>query len=382
MNPGPGQTLRLIRSGEATTRGALLAATGLSRVTVARRIEKLTAAGIIREAGTGDATGGRRATTFIFDPDVVVVTAALDAVGGTVAVVSPHGKVLASTSIDTDVTDGPEATLSTTAAAIEELMRTHDVAVERVAAVAISLPGPIDPAEHRLSDPPIMPGWDGWPILDSLRETMNVPVFVENDADAMAYGEASQLHGPTAALVFIKASSFLGAGLVIRGEIFRGVDGGAGDIGHVSVGGAAECRCGRDGCLAAEASGTALIRRLGETGRHLEHISEIHDLVDRGDSTAAAELRRAGELIGQVLATVVGVINPAVVVVGGPMVSPELIAAIRSTVYAGTLPRATRHLTIRASELGDEAALIGLALVAVDSLYSESAINARLGVDE
>jgi len=313
---------------------------------------------------------------------VVVVTAALDAVGGTVAVVTPHGKVLASESIDTDVTDGPEETLRTTVAAIEELMRIHDVAVERVAAVAISLPGPIDPAEHRLNDPPIMPGWDGWPILDSLRETMNVPIFVENDADAMAYGEASQLHGPTAPLVFVKASSFLGAGLVIRGEIFRGVDGGAGDIGHVSVGGAARCRCGRDGCLAAEASGTALIRRLGEVGRHLEHISEIHDLVDRGDSTAAAELRRAGDLIGQVLATVVGVINPAVVVVGGPMVSPELIAAIRSTVYAGTLPRATRHLTIRSSELGEETALIGLALVAVDNLYSESAINARLGVDE
>lgn len=382
MSRGPGETLRLIRSGEATTRGELLAATGLSRVTVGKRLDLLLGSGIIREAGTGSATGGRRATTFVFDPAVVVLAAALDAVGGCVAVVSPHGEVIARHDIDTDVSQGPEVTLAIIGAGLTALMDEAGITVDSVAALAVSLPGPTDPVAHRLNDPPIMPGWDAWPVLDSLREILDVPGYVENDADAMAYGEASTEPDPTHPLVFVKTSAFLGAGLIIQGRIFRGLDGGAGDIGHVHVGGEAECRCGRVGCLAAEASGAALVSRLEHQGRGLTHIREIHDMIDRGDATAAAGLRRAGELIGVVLATVVGVVNPAVIVVGGAMASPELVAAIRSSVYAGTLPRATRHLEIRSSRLGEDAALVGLARVAIDDLYSVESVNERLGTDE
>lgn len=380
MSQGPGETLALIRSGEATTRGELLEATGLSRVTVARRIEKLLAARIVRERGTGSATGGRRAAVFVFEPDVVVLAAALDVVGGEVAAMGPHGEVFARLALEAAVDEGPERTLERVGDAWSQVLESAGIAQSRVVAAAISLPGPTDPLAHRLYDPPIMPGWSGWPIVDTLRETFDVPVFVENDADAMAFGEAAGLD-PHHTLVLVKASAYIGAGLVIEDRIFRGADGGAGDIGHVKVGGDALCRCGRHGCLAAEASGAAMMARLEEQGVTLTDVSQIHDFVERGDLRAATELRRAGELMGKVLATVVGVVNPSCLVISGPMVSPALIATIRSVVYAASLPRATRHLEIRAGSLGADAALVGLTRVAIDEIYSVEAVNARLGTD-
>lgn len=378
---GPGETLRLIRSGEATTRGEILEATGLSRLTVARRVDRLLKAGIVRESGTGSATGGRRSTVFVFDPKVWVLAASLDAVGGEVALVGPHGDVRARRPIDTVVADGPDVTLAAVIAAWRQLVADEGVAPRDLLAAAIALPGPTDPVAHRLNDPPIMPGWSGWPIVDVVQDAFDLPVYVENDADAMAFGEASSVPRD-ATLVLVKAAAYLGAGLVVEGRIFRGADGGAGDIGHVSVGGDALCRCGRRGCLAAEASGAAVLTRLHEAGIHVEDVPGILTLAEKGDRMVAAELRRAGELIGQVLAMLVGVVNPSCIVVSGTMASAGLIATIRSAVYAGSLPRATRHLEIRAAQLGVDAALVGLARVAVDDRYSVDAINARMGADE
>lgn len=380
MVQGPGETLQLIRSGEAVTRGELLEATGLSRVTVARRVESLLAAGIVRESGTGSATGGRRATVFEFDPDVLVLAASLDAVGGEVALVDAHGAIAARAEVDTEVAAGPEVTLDLVADAWRELIAAHGVDASRLVACAIALPGPTDPVAHRLNDPPIMPGWSGWPIVDTLRDAFDLPVYVENDADAMAFGEAADAPAD-ATLVMVKAAAYLGAGLVVEGRIFRGADGGAGDIGHVSVGGDALCRCGKRGCLAAEASGAAVAARLRAAGADLADIEQVVAAAERGDERAAAELRHAGELIGQVLAMVVGVINPSCVVVSGSMASPSLIATIRSAVYSGSLARVTRHLEIRAGHRGEDAALVGLSRVAIADLYSAEAVNVRLGTD-
>jgi len=377
----PGDLLRLIRTGEATTRGELQHATGLSRVTVSRRLDTLQAAGIIREGGIGSATGGRRPGTFMFDPDVVVLVATLDAVGGTTAAVNAKGEVLARGIIDARVADGPEKTLATVAIALRKLAVDNTIPLERAVAVAISVPGPTNPVDQRLDDPPIMPGWSGWPIVEFLREEFGMPVYVENDADAMAYGEAFHSVDPSKSMVLVKVSAYIGAGIVLDGQIFRGTDGGAGDLGHVKVGGTTPCRCGKTGCLAAEASGMAVARRLRDAGVDLDEPDDIVALAESGNAIAAGELQRAGELIGTVVATVVGIINPAVIVIAGSLACTPLVAAIRSSVYAQSLPRATRHLEIRTSTFSADAAAIGLATLAVNDHYSARNVNLRLDAD-
>lgn len=382
MIQGPGEVLHLIRSGRATTRGELVAETGLSRVTVAQRVDALLAAHIIEGAGDAGATGGRRATRFVFNPRACVVVAALDLTSGHIAVVSSHGVVTGRTEVTVNLADGPESALGVLLQEIDELLGREGLDRDRVAAIGLSLPGPIDPLTHRLVEPPIMPGWGGWPVVETVREWLDVPVFVENDADAMAFGEwsmgAGSAHLP---LLLVKASEFIGAGIIINGRIYRGFDGGAGDLGHIPVGGDRLCRCGRRGCLATEASGDAILGRLREQGNEVAAVQSLAAMLEVGDPTVGAEIRRAGEVLGRVLGTVVEVLNPARLVVAGTLASPPLVAAIRSAVYSTSQPRATRNLDIRIGALGMDNALVGLAQVALDDLFSIAAVNRRLEVN-
>ncbi|MFI9485067.1 ROK family protein [Promicromonospora sp. NPDC052451] len=397
MAAGAGEILQLIRTGRATTRTQVLDVTGLSRVTVAQRMDALLAAGIIRAAGDGGATGGRRAERFVFDPeDSLVLVAALElaepvpAPGGSratdtaaLAVVDPHGALVARASLDVRLADGPETVLPRLLDAFDALLADAGIKPAAVGGVALSVPGPVDPHDHRLSDPPVMPGWGAWPVVETVRARFDVPVHLENDADATAYGEYTELaarhEGPPQPFVLVKASGFLGAGLVVDGRIYRGTDGGAGDIGHVDVGGDAVCRCGRRGCLAAEAGGAALLRRLAEAGADVGSLAGLRALAERGDPLVTAELDRAAALIGRVLAVLVGVLNPADLVVTGELAVPAVMAGIRAGVYAGAQPRATARLRIRPAVLGPDAVLVGLARVAVDERFSAEAVDARLG---
>ncbi|MFD2794165.1 ROK family protein [Promicromonospora vindobonensis] len=401
MAAGAGEILQLVRSGRATTRTQVLEVTGLSRVTVAQRLDALAAAGIIRAAGDAGATGGRRSERFVFDPtDSLVLVGALElgdgpdsvAVRGPegqtsatveLAVVDPHGALLARASLAADLAAGPDAVVPQLLDGFDALLAGAGIKPSAVGGVALSVPGPVDPHDHRLSDPPVMPGWGGWPVVEAVRERFDVPVHLENDADAMAYGEFTELgarrSGRPQPFVLVKVSGFLGAGLVIDGQTYRGTDGGAGDIGHVDVGGDAVCRCGRRGCLAAEAGGAALLRRLRAAGSDVGSLTELRALAERGDPLVTAELDRAAGLIGRVLAVMIGLLNPADLVVAGELAVPTMIAGIRAGVYAGAQPRATARLRIRPAALGPDAVLIGLARVAVDDRFSAEAVDARLG---
>ncbi|GGM10797.1 ROK family transcriptional regulator [Promicromonospora citrea] len=400
MAAGAGEILQLIRNGRATTRTEVLDATGLSRVTVAQRIDALLAAGIIRAAGDAGATGGRRAERFVFDPrDSLVLVADLELAAparrpaqarpaappdaAALAVVDPHGVLLTRTTLPVDLAAGPDTVLPSLLDGFDVLLAGAGIARTAVGAVALSVPGPVDPHDHRLSDPPLLPGWGGWPVVETVRTRFDVPVHVENDADAAAYGEYTELaagrSGPPQPFVLVKASGYLGAGLVVDGRIYRGTDGGAGDIGHVDVGGDAVCRCGRRGCLAAEAGGAALLRRLAEAGAEVTSFAEVQALAERGDPLVTAELDRAAGLVGRVLAVLVGVLNPADLVVAGELAVPAVMAGVRAGVYAGAQPRATARLRVRPAVLGPDAVPVGLARVAVDDRFSAAAVDASLG---
>src|SRR5262249_14170145 len=159
------------------------------------------------------------------------------------------------------------------------------------------VPGPVDSESGRVVQPPMMPGWDGYDIRGRLARAFcdrtgapGVPVLVDNDANLMAYGEQRTGHPDCSAFVLIKVSTGIGAGVVVGGSVYRGIDGGAGDIGHIRVpeGAHALCRCGSYGCLAAVASGGAVARRLAESGVPAESGSDVRDLLAAGHPEAAA----------------------------------------------------------------------------------------------
>ncbi|WP_328736391.1 ROK family protein [Streptomyces bobili] len=386
---GAGDLLALVRTGRATTRGALQQATGLSRATVGQRLDRLFRAGWLREGAGGPVDsplGGRPSITLEFDDaHAVVLTADLDTRHARAAVLSLTGEILAEHAGPLAVEDGPDAVLGELGGWFAELLEKAGRGADEVCGTGLAVPGPVDSETGLVVQPPIMPGWDGYDIRTRLSKAFTqhtgaapVPVLVDNDANLMAYGEQRTGYRDCSAFVLVKVSTGIGAGVVVGGEIFRGVDGGAGDIGHIRVGSEALCRCGSRGCLAAVASGGAVARRLAETGVPAASGSDVRDLLAAGHPGAAALAREAGRQVGDVLATVVTLLNPGVLMIAGDLAGTSFLTGVRELLYQRALPRSTARLDVVTSRLGDRAGLVGAGAMVVEYLYAPTRVEERL----
>ncbi|MEV6835446.1 ROK family protein [Streptomyces sp. NPDC051133] len=384
-----GDLLELVRSGRAVTRGALQQATGLSRATVGQRLDRLFRAGWLREGAGGPVDsplGGRPAVTLEFDGSHAVVLAAdLDTRHARAAVLTLTGEILAEHAGTLVVEEGPETVLGELGGWFAELLSEAGHRAAEVCGIGLAVPGPVDSETGRVVQPPMMPGWDGYDITGRLSRAFGertgapaVPVLVDNDANLMAYGEQRTGHPDCAAFVLVKVSTGIGAGVVVDGSVYRGVDGGAGDIGHIRVGAEALCRCGSYGCLAAVASGGAVARRLAESGVPAASGSDVRDLLAAGHPQAAALAREAGRRVGDVLATVVTLLNPGVLMIAGDLAGTPFLTGVRELLYQRALPRSTARLDVVTSRLGDQAALIGAAALVVEHLYAPERVEERL----
>ena len=230
-------------------------------------------------------------------------------------------------------------------------------------ATAIGVPGPVEVETGRPVSPPIMPGWDGYPVADRLRERFGAPALLERDVHAMALGEHRRHHPELAHMVFVKVATGIGAGIIADGELLRGNHGRAGDIGHIRAIRQSDvmCTCGNRGCVAVLATATAVIRQLGEAGIEVGSAAEVVELVKSGDAVAMHQVREAGRVLGAALAAVVSVVAPTAIVVGGEMAeaSEPLLAGIRESVYQRASARATQELRILTSRLGPRAGVVG-----------------------
>ncbi|MCG7210893.1 MULTISPECIES: ROK family transcriptional regulator [Streptomyces] len=384
-----GELLELVRSGRAVTRGALQQATGLSRATVGQRLDRLFRAGWLREGAGGPVDsplGGRPSITLEFDDSHAVVLAAdLETRHARAAVLTLSGEILAEHSGTLVIQDGPEAVLPELGHWFAELLTKTGHRATEVCGIGLAVPGPVDTDTGRVVQPPIMPGWDGYDIRGRLARAFTehagapaVPVVVDNDANLMAYGEQRTGHPDCSAFVLVKVSTGIGAGVVVDGVIYRGVDGGAGDIGHIRVGAEVRCRCGSYGCLAAVASGGAVARRLAEAGVPAASGSDVRDLLASGHPEAAALAREAGRQVGDVLATVVTLLNPGVLMIAGDLAGTPFLTGVRELLYQRALPRSTAHLDVVTSRLEERAALVGAGLLVVAQLYAPERVEERL----
>ena len=386
-----GELLELVRSGRATTRGALQRATGLSRATVGQRLDRLFRAGWLREGAGGPVDsplGGRPSITLEFDDEHAVVLAAdLDTRHARAAVLTLTGEILAEHAGPLVIDDGPEAVLGELGRWFAELVAKSGRSADAVCGIGLAVPGPVDSETGRVVQPPIMPGWDGYDIRGRLGRAFaghagagaaRVPVLVDNDANLMAYGEQRAGYPDCSAFALVKVSTGIGAGMVVGGSVYRGVDGGAGDIGHIRVGAEALCRCGSYGCLAAVASGGAVARRLAESGVPAASGSDVRELLAAGHPEATALAREAGRRVGDVLATVVTLLNPGVLMIAGDLAGTPFLTGVRELLYQRALPRSTARLEVVTSRLGERAGLVGAGALVVEHLYAPERVEERL----
>jgi len=288
---------------------------------------------------------------------------------------------LAESCRDMAIADGPESVLNWVLEGFDSLIDEAGRLSGDVRGIGIGVPGPVDFSAGRAVHPPIMPGWDEFPIRDRLNERYGVPVLVDNDVNIMALGEYWVMSPKVDDFVFVKVGTGIGSGLILDGRLHRGAKGAAGDIGHVQAGpGDVVCRCGNLGCLEASAGGAALERQLRDQGHDAEVSRDVVALVRAGNQDAIQAVREAGRLIGCVLATMVNLLNPAVISIGGDLAEAgqQLLAGIRETVYQRSTALSTSELQIVTSRLGDRAGIIGAAALAIEHVFDPDRVDVAL----
>lgn len=375
---GLGEILSLFRSKGPLTRGEVMESTGLGRSTVNQRLDTLLSSGLLVPAGESASTGGRRPGRFAFNAQAgITLVADIGASGLRTAVCDLAGSVLADRAARIDVRSGPVEVLGMVDEGFGALLSEAGRTARGVKGVAISVPGPVQYATGRVVSPPIMTGWDGFDIPGYFGERYGGTVLVDNDVNAMAVGEQRTCYPDVDHLAFLKVGTGVGCGIIAGGQVLRGAQGAAGDIGHtrVTVTDVSEepvCICGNTGCVEAYAGGWALIRDLRAAGRSVDTVDDVVALIRAGDPVAARLARRAGRILGEAVADVVSVLNPAVVVIGGQLAHAEeqLLAGIREIVYQRCLPLATSSLQLVRTRLDLRAGVVGLALFLTDAILA------------
>jgi glucokinase-like ROK family protein len=382
--------LDLVRTGAARTRPQLSELSGLGRTVITPRLATLIDSGLLTEGVLAPSSGGRPARELRFSADAgLLLTADLGASSIAAATTTLDGRLIASHEQPFDIAAGPEAVLGALEDLFDDLLTRLGEPTPPLWAIGIGLPGPVEYATGRPVAPPIMPGWDAYPVRSRLSVRYDVPVWVDNEVNLMTLGElrAGAATG-VQEVVVVKAGTGIGAGLVSHGRLHRGAQGVAGDIGHIPVPESADvqCHCGKVGCLEVVAGGAALGQsamhgaltgRSPALARRLESATTLGfaDLAwaaRQGDDYALEVVDTAGRTIGRALAIVVNIYNPELVVISGPIaqLGQHVLTPIHDAIRHGGQPLATRDLRVEISALGRAAGLRGAAHAVLDELFS------------
>ncbi len=272
---------------------------------------------------------------------------------------------------------------------LAEVMSPERLHGGRVLRVGVAVGGPVDASQGVVRTLYHAHGWDNFPLQDYLADHLNIPCIIDNNANAAALAEV--LYGAGVGervALYVGLGRGIGGGLVVNGRIYHGVTSTAGEIGHLLVmRDGPRCSCGGYGHLEAIASAQAIVRAM--IGRSIEHaateaaiqritdgraeritVAQIFQLAAEGDTVARAVIDEVLTCLGIALANIVHLVNPGMIIVGGPvaLVGDALIAPLRTRVRELCLPVASQHLQIVQGKLGPQANLVGAVTLALQDI--------------
>jgi predicted NBD/HSP70 family sugar kinase len=223
-----------------------------------------------------------------------------------------HGNVLAEHEID--VVMEPEAVAAAIARGIPHLTRASNISREKVLGIGVALSGHVNHARGMCLHSNLL-GWHDVPIAKIVERVTGMPTYIDNDAHAVALGQ--KLFGLARELksfTVIMLGKKIGSGSYMQGRLYRGNTGAAGEIGHCIVApGGPRCECGKEGCVEAFASSSALLRAAAELNLPVTEIGELEALAAKGVVTATELLRHAGTALGIAVANSIQINNPELV---------------------------------------------------------------------
>ena len=356
---------------------------GLTRAAVTLIVNDLLENGVILEAESRAIPNGRPPVVLEINPKRGLVAAVdMGATHVNIALADFSAKIIEETSFPFDIKQGPQVCLAEVRRILQELLDRYGISISEIMAVGVCVPGPVIKDAGMVMSPPIMPGWDRYPIRQTLEEAWGCPVSLNNDAELGALGEWAYGAGRGEKnLAFIKVGSGIGAGLIINQQIYGGTTGSAGEIGHITIEeNGPLCTCGNHGCMEAFAGGNAIAiqaRKMVQTGKRtllsnipLENITarEVAESARRGDLPSQEIIMRAGTFIGIAIAGVVNLFNPSAVIIGGGVAQAGdlLTTSIRQAVRDRSLHASEQSVHITTAMLGQRSSLIGATVQAIN----------------
>ncbi|HIC89317.1 MAG TPA: ROK family protein [Anaerolineae bacterium] len=371
--------LGLIRKQGPISRTALARLVHLTPATVFSIVEELVQDGLVQKSGIGPSQGGRRPMLFEFNPRSYAV------IGINIRSAQVLG-VLTYLDAIPQVTIARDYDLEAGANVVQlvkdvsrELIAASPVPLERLMGIGLAVPGLID-VERGVVVESRNWGWEELPLREILAQEIDLPIYIEEDDNALALGEGFFGAGRGISnVVCVKVGRGLGAGIIVNGGLFRGPDNAAGEISHILVDPEGpQCYCGNYGCLTRLASAPAIAERAikglkqgavsslrERVGGDLERITVamIAEAANAGDPFARQVMEETGRYLGIAIATLVNLLNPDLVIIGGGVIlaGAPLLEPIRHVVKLRTHTAPGRRVQIVPAKLGVEAPAIGAA---------------------
>ncbi|HVU69774.1 MAG TPA: ROK family transcriptional regulator, partial [Ktedonobacteraceae bacterium] len=337
--------LNYVREHGPVSRVMIAQRLGLSRTTVSSIMDTLLQEGFVREGHFLDAAprGGRRAILVHFNADAGrILGIDVGRTHLTMLLTNLTPAIVAQRSVPFDTDRGPEVCLSILISEIRTFVEASATSWDVIAGIGVGIPGPLSDDLHRLISPPHMPGWDNVDVWEQLYAAFHKPLYIDNDANMGALGEVrcGAGRGDTN-MAYVKIGTGIGGGLILNGRIYRGHQGSAGELGHLTIDeNGPRCVCGGRGCLETLAGSRAIIadaeqglslaRKQAQEGqgdrehtpdaqpaRTFDDIMDVVEAAHRGDAACIAALERAGERIALALAGLINLVNPASIILDG-----------------------------------------------------------------
>jgi len=341
---------------------------------VSNIVKELTAAGLLHTSFTS--RSGRRAT-------LVSLARQLGLVAGVhfssrqlhVAIADATRTIVTQSSLPLALDHRHDAELDRLAILLGDMMESLGGSVTDILAVGMALPAPIDPRTGKVSTRGLLRGWEGVDVAASLQARIGRPVFVDSEANLGGLAEAREGGARTvSSSVFIRVGHSISAGLIVRGDLFRGVNGKAGQIGHVTIDeNGPICRCSNRGCLETYAGGPALLS-LFPPGEGMQRLGDLLQAAEAGDGSARRVIADAGRHIGVALASLCNLFDPELIVVGGELsqAGEILMAPMRHSLERSALAGAGGLPEIIGASFGEWAETRGAIAIALDHVTVEA----------
>ena len=295
------------------------------------------------------------------------------------AVISDDGSIVVKDEIATQAEKGPRDVLLRMESFVRDLARRAALAASALQGVGIGIPGFIDD-QTGVAVEVVNMGWRNVTVRPVLAERLAIPVFMDNDANVAALGEAWVGAGRgRASALCVTLGTGVGGGIVLDGRVLRGANTMAGEIGHIVMEpDGAPCNCGNRGCLETISSATGVVRLARQAiadgvrsslGRADFTAADVFAAAARGDEAAKRAVEHAIETLGRGLASGANILNPEVIVVGGGMskAGDALFVPLRAAFSRYVLPRVAEVVVVLPATLGNDAGVVGAAKLA---LYS------------